>query len=204
MSGRLRCGHCQRPQAACLCRWVTPVAHRTEVLILQHPLETQNPKGTARLLHLSLPLSRLLTGEVLDPAEWQPPGDGRHDVLLYPDAPSDRSSGWPAPPAAPPGLWQDPSQLRLVVLDGTWQKSRRMLHLNPALQRLPRLSLQDLPASRYHIRRACRVGQLSTLEAVCAALARLEGDAGQFEPLLGAFDGFVAQQRAWVAPSPSL
>ncbi|MDP2817386.1 MAG: hypothetical protein Q8O29_03730 [Polaromonas sp.] len=46
--------------------------------------------------------------------------------------------------------------------------------------------------------RAHRPDQLSTLEAVCAALARLEGSAEKFRPLLAAFDGFVAQQMSYL------
>lgn len=204
MSQRLACTNCLRPQSACICRWVTPVTLDMEVLILQHPLEVDNPKGSARLLHLSLPRSRLLTGEVFEAAAWQPPGDSRHNILLYPDLPSDRAAGLPAPPALMPELLEDLAKLRLVVLDGTWRKSRKLLHLNPALQLLPRLSLQDMPPSSYRIRRAHRPDQLSTLEAVCAALAQLEGDAGKFQPLLQAFDGFVAQQMAYTGRSPDL
>jgi DTW domain. len=48
------------------------VAHRTEVLILQHPLEVHEAKGTARLLHLSLPHSRMVTGERFDAARCSP------------------------------------------------------------------------------------------------------------------------------------
>lgn len=180
------------------------MVHRTEVLILQHPLEADDPKGTARLLHLSMPSSRLLTGEMFEVADWQPPDNTRHNLLLYPDLPSDRSAGWPAPPAPAPGLLQDPSRIRLVVIDGTWRKSRRMLHLNPALQQLARVSLQNLPASNYRIRRARRPDQLSTLEAVCAALAQIEGDHGQFQPLLEAFDGFVDRQMVYAVPRPDL
>lgn len=202
MSGRLHCAACLRPQNGCICRWVTPVAHRVEVLILQHPLEADHPKGTARLLQLSLPSSRLLVGEVFDAGAWQPPGDTRHNLLLYPDLASDRAAGLPLPPVPPADVLQDPSQLRLIVPDGTWRKSRKLLHLNPALQQLPRLSLQDLPASSYRIRRAHRPGQLSTLEAVCAALAQLEGGEAPFQPLLRAFDGFVAQQMAFSGPAP--
>ena len=40
-----------------------------------------------------------------------------------------------------PALLHDPSRLRLIVLDGTWRKSRKMLYRNPLLQQLPRLSL---------------------------------------------------------------
>ena len=56
-----------------------------------------------------------------------------------------------------------------------------------------------MPASHYLIRKAHRPDQLSTLEATCAALAQLEGSAEQFQPLLTAFDGFVAQQLGYLA-----
>ena len=71
--------------------------------------------------------------------------------------------------------------------------------MNPFLQQLPRLSLDDMPMSNYLIRKAHRPGQLSTLEATCAALAQLEGNAEKYEPLLKAFDGFVAQRLAFVS-----
>lgn len=54
-----------------------------------------------------------------------------------------------------------------------------------------------MPPSRYAIRKAHKPGQLSTLEATCAALAQLEGDAERFTPLLQAFDGFVASQMVF-------
>jgi DTW domain-containing protein YfiP len=49
-----------------------PGGARTEVLILQHPLEVHEAKGTARLLHLSLPHSRMVTGERSDASALQP------------------------------------------------------------------------------------------------------------------------------------
>ena len=197
-SRRLACIACLRPQNACICHWITPVAHPVEVLILQHPLEVGNPKGSARLLHLSLPGSRLVTGEVFDLPGLlgaPPAADFRHCILLYPDTPPGQP-GKLAPPRLDPAWLQEPAQLRLVVLDGTWRKSRKMLHRNPLLQQLPRLALQDTGASRYRIRKAHRPDQLSTLEATCAALARLHGGIGPLQPLLVAFDGFVTQQFA--------
>ena len=64
--------------------------------------------------------------------------------------------------------------LRLVLLDGTWRKSRKMLWANPLLQALPRLALHHVPASRYAIRKAHAPHQLSTLEATQQALRHLE------------------------------
>jgi DTW domain-containing protein YfiP len=200
------CASCWRPQSSCICRWITPVVNVVEVLILQHPLEVDHPKGSARLLQLSLAHSRMLTGErfaaqhlqqlLTAPFQAGAAASGaRHNILLYPDTPQDRAPGRPPPLA--PGLLLDASKLRLIVLDGTWRKSRKMLVLNPLLQQLPRLALQQMPASNYRIRRAHKSDQLSTLEAICAALAQLEGGAGKFQPLLAAFDGFVAQQLGY-------
>ncbi len=207
-SRRTRCVCCLRPQSSCICPWVVPVIHAVEVLVLQHPLEVNQAKGSARLLHMSLPNSRMVTGEVFAPQELQAlltapfqPGAGasqpKTTVLLYPQTPHDRSLGIAAPPALEPAVLCDPAQLRLVVLDGTWRKSRKMLYLNPLLQQLPRLSLCDLPASNYRIRKAHRPDQLSTLEATCAALAQLGNDPQALQPLVAAFDGFVAQQLGY-------
>ncbi|MDP2255108.1 MAG: tRNA-uridine aminocarboxypropyltransferase [Polaromonas sp.] len=205
---RLSCAVCLRPQSACICQWITPVDHRVEVVVLQHPLEVGQAKGSARLLHLSLPHSALVTGEVFAEAALRalisaplhqhasasPP---MHTILLYPDSPQDQALGLPAPPALAPAHLHDPSRLRLIVLDGTWRKSRKMLYLNPLLHQLPRLALRGMPASHYRIRKAHQPDQLSTLEATCAALVQLEGNAESFKPLLAAFDGFVAQQAGY-------
>jgi len=67
------------------------------------------------------------------------------------------------------------------------------------LQCLPRLTLMTPQVSGYAIRKAHKPGQLSTLEATCAALVQLQGNAQLFAPLLQAFQGFVAQQAAFVS-----
>ena len=211
---RPHCPVCLRPSSGCICRWITPVEHRVEVLILQHPLEAAHAKGTARLLHLSLPHSRLVQGEVFDeqvlrqlltapfsatsPGPGAPPVAPRHTVLLYPESPTGGHPATATPPPLPDGWRSAPALLRLVVLDGTWRKSRKMLYLNPLLQQLPRLPLQGMPASRYRIRAAHGPDQLSTLEATCAALAQLEGHPERFAPLLAALDGFVGQQQRYL------
>lgn len=197
---RASCPRCLRPQATCICGFITPTPTACELLILQHPLEAHHAKNSARLLHLSLPGSRLVVGEVFDDAALQAlMPDNKYTVLLYP--PTDYA-GHAAPTPLDPARLNDLHRLRLVVLDATWRKSRKMLHLSPALQRLPRLPLRDAPAGRYAIRKAHTPGQLSTLEACCAALAQLEGDAARWQPLLAAFDGFVAQQQGLVPNRP--
>ncbi|CAN7279900.1 tRNA-uridine aminocarboxypropyltransferase [Rhizobacter sp. LjRoot28] len=182
-SRRLRCARCQRPAATCLCHLAVPVANRTEVLVLQHPMEAGHAKGTVPLLHLSLARSRIEVGERFDPDVLQG-WLGDDAVLLYPEE---------GGPGSTPALLQPG---RLVVIDATWRKSRLMLHVNPLLRQLPRLALSAPPASRYGMRRAHRPAQRSTLEATLLALEQLEGASPAHAALLGALDELV---RDWSA-----
>ena len=196
---RATCVTCQRPQSTCICRWIAPLASQVALLILQHPLEVANAKGSARLLHLCLPGSVLVAGEAFDGAALHAllHEGGRTPLLLYP-----QGDGAPAPNPAILATPADRSALRLVVLDGTWRKSRKMLYLNPQLQSLPRLALQAMPQSHYRIRKAHAPDQLSTLEATAYALQLLGAGESLCASLLCAFDGFVAQQASY-APHPA-
>ena len=187
---RARCARCLRPQAACLCALVRPTAHRTQVLVLQHPQEQRQAKNSVALLRLSLAHCEVAVGERFAAealhALLQRPG--RDTRLLYPDVPLA-----PAPPASPDIAPAAAGSVRLVVLDATWRKSLRMLLEHPVLAALPRLSL-DAPAPTCYraIRAARRPDQVSTLEATVQALAWLEGPCFDAAPLLDAFGVFVA------------
>jgi len=186
MTARPTCPRCERPTSHCICRWRVDIDNTVEVLILQHPLEQRQAKGSARLLQLCLRRCRVAVGERFDEALFDE-RDGQMPWLLYPAAP-----GLPVPPRPA----QQPT--RLVVLDGTWRHSRKLLHLNPRLLQLPRLPLVEPPASRYGVlRKAQADGQLSTLEATALALQQLEDNPERYAPLAPAFEGFVAQQTAW-------
>ena len=213
---RATCAACLRAQSACICAWVRPLASPVELLILQHPLEVANAKNSARLLHLSVAGSVLAVGEAFDAEALHAMlhAGGRAPVLLYPDTPgagsatsiaatstAATSTGAISTSATATATSTAPWRLRLVVLDATWRKSRKMLYLNPGLQELPRLALRDMPASGYRIRKAHAPDQLSTLEASAHALGQIEGDRARYAPLFAAFEGFVAQQAAFVPSS---
>ncbi|MBL8306620.1 MAG: DTW domain-containing protein [Rubrivivax sp.] len=184
---RAACARCLRPQATCLCALVQPTAHRTEVLVLQHPQEQRQAKNSVALLRLSLARCEVVVGEHFAPAALQAflQRPGGHTWLLYPDVPAA-----PAPPAPAPaaGVPQ-----RLVVIDATWRKSLRMLLEHPLLAALPRLALHAPAPTRYRaIRAARRADQVSTLEATVQALVQLEGPSVDAARLLDAFGRFVA------------
>ena len=197
---RLVCPGCTRPQRNCICRLASPIDNRVEVLVLQHPDETKNAKNTAGLLLLSLKKSQYHIGEMFtadDLHDWLFAGN-KYPILLYPDTPDSEARGLCMPQPVTPYTQYSPEQLRLVILDGTWRKSRKMLYLNRSLQSLPRLTLGTTPASLYSIRKAHSENQLSTLEASCYALQQLEQQQIDYAPLLQAMQRFVAQQRTFI------
>ncbi len=189
VSKRQSCANCLRPKITCICHLVSAVNTDIEVLVLQHPLEVFETKGTARLLHLSLPNSKLLIGEVFDENVLL---TTKNTLLLYPTTPEDYSLGISEPPAFDATWLNDLKNIRLIIIDGTWRKSRKILCKNPYLQTLPRLILDDLPAGQYTIRKARKPHQLSTMEAASAALAQLQGEMVKFAPLNLAFSAFNA------------
>ncbi|MPS96001.1 tRNA-uridine aminocarboxypropyltransferase [Comamonas sp.] len=207
---RPRCPRCHRALRTCVCALARPIAHRVEVLILMHPMEVHEAKGTGHLLHLCLPHSRVLVGEEFDAVALEAALHGRwgsradidsaphHSLLLYPNtAGQDAALGLAAAGPLPLPWPQPPEHLRLVVIDGTWRKSRKMLYLNPALQALPRLPLLDVEDSGYRIRKAHLPGQLSSFEAAALALSQLQNrpeDAAAHAVLQEVFRQFVALQ----------
>jgi DTW domain-containing protein YfiP len=150
------------------------------VLILQHPSETAHALNTARLAALGLRKAQLRVGEVV-----KLPVDERDNYLLFP--------GVDATPLESLASGERP--LRLIVPDGTWRKARRLLHLNPELAALPRVSLPAGLVSRYRLRKAPVPGALSTIEAIVIALNMLEGG-GRFDQLLRPFEALIEAQIA--------
>jgi DTW domain-containing protein len=197
---RPSCPHCLRAQTGCICHLIAKVQSDVEVLILQHPMEMTETKGTARLLHLCLPNSSILIGEVYGEEYGEEFKEKllstKYSILLYPSTPEDYSLGIQTPPKINPSSLMNLKNIRLIIIDGTWRKSRKILCKNKYLQTLPRLVLNDLPAGQYTIRKARKPHQLSTLEAASVALTQLEnaneGDSEKYTSLMQAFIAFNA------------
>lgn len=182
---RIHCARCLRPQSHCLCALIPCLDSRTQVVLLQHPSEVNHALNTARLAALGLRNAELRVGEVFeDLAQWlQVPG--YRSALLFPGEGAQALQGYAV----------DERPWRLVVPDGTWRKARKLLHLNPLLTALPRVTLEAVQPSRYRLRKAPEAGALSTIEAVVQALNVLEAPV-VFDTLLRPFDALIEGQIA--------
>ncbi|NBB11543.1 tRNA-uridine aminocarboxypropyltransferase [Pseudomonas sp. SLFW] len=182
---RACCDRCHRPQDHCLCALIPRLDSRTRVLILQHPSEVNHALNTARLAALGLSNAQLVVGEVFEGLADLLNVPGYQARLLFPGEEA----------VALTAQTSDSSPTLLVVPDGTWRKARKLLHLNPLLAALPRVTLENMPSSRYRLRKAPGPDALSTLEAITHALHTLEPDRS-FAALLRPFEALIEGQIA--------
>ncbi|MBZ9664978.1 DTW domain-containing protein [Pseudomonas sp. LMG 31766] len=182
---RPTCSRCQRPLGHCLCPLIPDLESRTRVLILQHPSEVGHALNTARLAALGLRNAELRVGEVFADLPQLLAQPDYRACLLFPGEEAVALTGYAS----------KEKPLLLVVPDGTWRKARKLLHLNPSLMALPRVSLSAAAPSRYRLRKAPAEGALSTIEAITAALDVLEAPLG-FDALLRPFDALIEGQIA--------
>ena len=185
------CLTCYMRRPICICPVLPQVQTKTEFIILRHIWEAERPSNTGRLVALCLPNARIvpcgggtrvgltpLDESILaQPATW----------LLWPDGHATQTD---APDFIPPG--------RVVVLDATWHQARRLFRQTPALRALPRLALPAPVHPRERLRDQQRPDGMSTLEAVAAAVALLEGR-HVAEPLERLYDEVVRRttQLRW-------
>ncbi len=173
---RTLCQHCQRPNKACICTFVTAINNTIPVVILQHPNEVEHSKGTVTLLAKSLEHCQIIIGEDFsNNSALAQVLSQYHAMLLYPSEKSEVLSLQ----SANTGKSNNTSkELCLIILDGTWKKAYRMFMLSKKLQSLPQVCLPESLANsgQYLIRKVAKKNALSSLEACCYALALLEED----------------------------
>jgi hypothetical protein len=180
---RVTCRRCLRPSDFCVCADLRPVPSRTRVVLVQHPREARLAICSAWLTRLALENAELHRAVRLDDHPRlreivAAPGT----ALLYPGPAAVSADAAPAPAT-------------LVVVDGTWPQSERMLRDNPFLAALPRIALAGGHSSGYGgLRREPGPDRLSTIEAVALALGAIERDPARFEPMVAAFRRAVTLQ----------
>src|SRR5882757_6024969 len=185
---RAVCARCRRPESVCYCGHIEPLETVTRVVLLQHPRERDVPIGTARMASLCLRDAELHVGvhwrgsSALASALSDP---NRPAVLLYPGAGA--IDVVRDPPQAP---------VTLIVVDGTWSQTKKVIRENPELAALPRYAFTPSSPSEYRIRKEPDAAYVSTIEALVHVLGALEGDPARFQALLAPFRAMVDAQIA--------
>lgn len=188
------CNLCQRPQVSCICHLIQPTENDIHVVILQHPSEEKQSKGTVKLLSQSLASCQVFIAE-----DFTQHHDlltvmkkYKHNIaLLYPSEKAEVVTK------------QCDSNLDneircIILLDGTWKKAYRIYMMNKILQDIPHRVLPDDVTGQYIIRKTQKQGALSTLEACCYGLSIMESSPKKYKGLLEKFVIFNQMQLAFV------
>lgn len=183
------CSRCHLRREICVCTIMPTVQTQTEVLILRHVQEARRPSNTGRLVALAMPNSRILTCGGGDRLGLSPIDEkslrSPRTWLLWPDGTGGRLEMMDIDPPD-----------RIVVLDATWRQARRFYSRLPVLRSMPLLALPAPDLNRNRLRRQHRSDGMSTIEAVAAAITRLEG-AEVAQPLERLFDEVVRRTLTW-------
>ena len=177
---RQRCSRCNLIIRCCLCHMIRPVDNPTPVYVVQDPQEERHALGTVKFARLGLQHFTVLP---VSPGKIEPGSDLLNSalpdnaVLVYPGTDAIRVA--PCAPTQgndviPDRSLDKPDDVSLVFIDATWRRSKRILFEQPALQRLPRYQLTQVPPPRYTLRKASGRDALSTLEAIVEMLACLD------------------------------
>lgn len=212
-----RCPECGKPVPLCRCS-LPKLSTRYRVLVLQHPREQADERGTAPLLATLLPGARVKVGLSWRnlAAAWGEPTPPESWAVLYlgsgakSEKPLSRPVTLVSRKGAPLEEAEERSRLArlrgIVVLDGTWSQAKTLWWRNAWLLKLQRVILRPSTPSlygkdRHEPRKEC----LSTLESVALWLEHAAGDGETARALRYELDRFLSDYREWsrgVTPRP--
>jgi len=175
---RTTCKHCSFVPERCLCDALPKErTHAPDIVILRHPHEKNHAFASAHLLDLFFKNQVISDGEVFD---------SREGTLVYPYH-VDLTSSEEINICEAKGP--------LILLDGTWKKTKKILHKNPWLQALPRLKVGDLSEGEFSLRKTPSQGKLSTLETYLHVW-RLKENSPKQEELEKLFKTYMLKQQS--------
>ena len=159
------CFGCGLPARVCGCAAVDAILDVPPVIILRHPKERKRTLSTVSLIKQRYPAVLVKEGELFEPLRQS------NLALMFPGENLQHTCRDSVQSGA-----------TLILIDATWRKAKKILHVNPWLQMLPRVNLKPEKCSDYRLRKVSGVEALSSVEAFAAAMEdKLLADSlGQF------------------------
>ena len=161
-----RCSTCALRGAGCVCSKLQCVNNPIHVTIVRHSKEQGRASNSVRILAASLQNVTVLEHGARYSKPTVIPSNRLDDaVLLFPLL-------YNPDPMYPPIEWTGThTPKNIIVLDGSWNQTSRILKKVPHLLSLPRIVVEPLTPSLPRIRTPYFKGGMCTMEATISALA---------------------------------
>ncbi len=155
-----------------------------ELIILRHKSETKHALNSVKILEECLTNISVFDGECFDEnPDFVNRLKGQKEVFML----------YPSEDAKFVEDIEIDENAVIVVLDGTWPKTRLIRYETKILESLPCITFRKMPKSNYRIRKGPEAGT-STLEAVTLLLEQIENSTEKYQPLLIAFQKMIDLQ----------
>ncbi len=205
-----RCGGCRLSPSSCVCPWRPRIASTVRFLVLTHPVEAFKPTSTGRVVASCVAGSRIESwsresapSELRNPRPGSP-GRGAEEsagagvtaiewALVFPARQPDLVSRCVAPPDLLGRGDGGPGSIGLVLLDGTWPQARRMCRKSRWLERLPILSLDEVPRHGFRLRRSAQLPDRACTADAAIRCMELLGDESGAERLAAYYHLFTLE-----------
>ncbi len=189
------CYQCRRAKVTCLCGRIEKQPNGIKIIVLQHPDEVKNPKGSAIIAELGLQqYEHWIDEDFSEYKKLEQLLDEQADgiAILYPGEQAQKLTDEAQAIMNCAGMGSGEKSIRtLLLIDATWRKAKKIWESQPLLQALPAFELRSENSSNYRIRKVPKEGYLSTVESVVAALRLLEQRPEAYQSLLDLFDEMV-------------
>ena len=183
---RAFCYQCHRAQVACLCARIKKQHNPIKLVVLQHPDEVSNSKGSAIIAELGLQQYQCWVAEDFSrhkPLQRLLDRDADQIAVLYPSGSSvELSEQW---------VKANKTIKQIIVIDATWRKAKRIWELCPELHQLVVLRLATGATSNYRIRKIPDKTYLSTVECIVEGFRVLEERPEAYQSLLNLFSEMI-------------
>ncbi len=166
MNKRAICPDCEYILSRCLCSFISPILNQIELIILQHPSETKHALNTVKLMKKSFHKIKVFVGENFN--------DDQNLKKILEDKNVNSALIFPNEKATLLTTEEKSKITHLILIDGSWNKAKKIFFSSTILHSLPSFSLNPNKESNYRIRSSKFEDSLSTLEASTLALSILE------------------------------
>lgn len=164
-----RCPRCLIGVVRCFCDQIPTISLATRVIVIAYKREILAPSNTGRLATLALSNSVLLArGDHNQPYRLTDHLlQGSPSLVLFPSE--------EAEPLSVTRLDQMTRPINLVVPDGNWRQTSKMIRRDSDMAEIPRVTLPMGNPTAYKIRTERKQDGLATIEAIARALGMIEG-----------------------------
>lgn len=197
---RAYCYQCFRVEKNCLCNKLSIIDNKINIIVLQHPDEIKNVKGSSIIAKLYLQNYRSWQGEDFSHNNELIELIEKHKestLIVFPGDDGLQLVDWVK------GI-NNQSQLlemnyyNLIFIDASWRKARKIWLSFPLFKEIKCVHLGSSGMSNYRIRKIPMPGYLSTIEAIVTCLSVAENNSEKYLPLLRVFDNMIDAQISYI------